>query len=65
VHLLWQRARSVPRSIADAAFWFGSGGFTARRGTSTLAMIALVVGGLALVVAIIAVVAGSGRRSLA
>jgi uncharacterized protein YcnI len=48
----------TPAPTVDAKSSFGAG-------TSTLAMIALVVGGLALVVAIIAVVAGSGRRSLA
>jgi uncharacterized protein YcnI len=48
----------APAPTVEAKSSFGGG-------TSTLAVIALVVGGLALVVAIVAVVAGSGRRSLA
>lgn len=49
----------TPAPTVEAKSSFGGGG------TSTLAVIGLVVGGLALVVAIVAVAAGPGRRSLA
>ena len=48
----------TPAPTVDAKSSFGGG-------TSTLAVIALIVGGLALVVAVVAVATGSGRRSLA
>jgi uncharacterized protein YcnI len=48
----------TPAPTVEAKSSFGGG-------NSTLALIALVVGGLALVVAIVAVAAGSGKRSLA
>jgi uncharacterized protein YcnI len=48
----------TPAPTVEAKNSFGGG-------TSTLAVIALVVGGLALVVAVVAIAAGSGRRSLA
>jgi len=49
----------TPAPTVDAKSSFGGGG------TSTLAVIALVVGGIALVAAGAALVAGTGRRSLA
>ena len=48
----------TPAPTVEAKTSFGGG-------TSTLAVIALAVGGLALVAAVAALVAGSGRRSLA
>ena len=48
----------TPAPIVEAKSSFGGG-------TSTVAVIALVVAGLALVVSIVAVAAGPGRRSLA
>jgi uncharacterized protein YcnI len=48
----------TPAPTVDAKRSFGGG-------NSTLALIALVVGGLALVAAVVAIAAGSGRRSLA
>jgi uncharacterized protein YcnI len=48
----------APAPTVEAMSSFGGG-------SSTLSVLALVVGGLALIVAIVAVVAGPGRRSLA
>ena len=48
----------TPAPTVDAKSSFGGG-------TSTLAVIALVVGGIALVAAVAAIAVGSGRRSLA
>jgi uncharacterized protein YcnI len=50
----------TPAPVIEAKSSFGGGG-----GSSTLAIIALIVGALAVVLAVAALVTGSGRRSLA
>ena len=50
----------APAPVIEARSSFGGGG-----GTSIVSIIALVVGGLALVLAIAALVSGGGRRPLA